>query len=149
MILTNGGFQDIFVAKYDSGGNVLWARRAGGSNNDSGSGIAVNEGGNCYVTGYFVSMFATFGGITLTNSGAPYGCYSSFVVKYDNAGNVACGLRRTGAQNTTFAPQVPQPQKLKCTTWEPRRALAGAAPSIHRADRHTQSYLANLVSLAI
>jgi len=33
---------------------------------------------------------------------------------------------------TAIAPQVPQPQKLKRTTWEPHRGASGVAPERHR-----------------
>ena len=81
--LTSSGEGDIFVAKYDRAGKVLWARRAGGGSFDEGSGIAVDDTGNCYVTGYF-SGTATFGGATLTSGGNG----EVFVAKYDSAGNV-------------------------------------------------------------
>lgn len=54
--------------------------------------------------------------------------------------------RRTGTQNTGFAPQVAQPQRLKRTTWKPHRACTGVTPDLHRADTHTQSHIANFVN---
>jgi hypothetical protein len=48
--LTNspGGGQDIYVAKYDSGGVIQWARSAGGDSSglDGGRGIGVDDAGN-------------------------------------------------------------------------------------------------------
>ncbi len=82
----NAGFTDMFVVKYDAAGNVVWAKSAGGSNDDFGFGIAVDGGGNSYVTGYFQSTSITFGTTTLTNAGA--GNADMFVVKYDATGNV-------------------------------------------------------------
>src|SRR6266481_5611748 len=38
--LVSSGSEDIFVAKYDSGGNFLWARQAGGSGDDYGLAVA-------------------------------------------------------------------------------------------------------------
>lgn len=54
-----GGF-DIFVAKYDRHGQLLWATRAGGIGRDDGNGIATNSHGDSYVTGIF-SGTAIFG----------------------------------------------------------------------------------------
>ncbi len=51
---------DIFVAKYDSSGTLVWARRAGGTSIDDSEGIAVDNSGNSYVTGGFAHS-ATFG----------------------------------------------------------------------------------------
>ncbi|MFO7659852.1 MAG: clostripain-related cysteine peptidase, partial [Candidatus Cloacimonadaceae bacterium] len=63
------GYHDIFVAKLDASGNWLWAKQAGGTNYDTGSSIAVDSGGNAYVTGSFSSSNITFGNTILYNSG--------------------------------------------------------------------------------
>jgi hypothetical protein len=52
---------DIFVAKYDRDGALLWATRAGGSSNDLGIDIAITPRGDSYVTGFFGDT-AIFGG---------------------------------------------------------------------------------------
>ena len=52
-IAGSGGY-DIFVAKYDNAGHLLWANQAGGPNfDDYGLAIAVDGSGNCFVTGAF------------------------------------------------------------------------------------------------
>ncbi len=81
--LTSAGLNDIFVAKYDAGGKLLWARSAGGSGNDAGAGIAVDGSGNVVVVGYFVGD-ATFGATTLTSAGLG----DVFVAQYDAAGTL-------------------------------------------------------------
>lgn len=58
--LISMGDRDIFIAKYDSDGNFLWARSAGGPANDLGWGIATDLAGNCYISGFFLNM-AYFG----------------------------------------------------------------------------------------
>ena len=60
----------------------LWAKKAGGTNYDYGSGIAVDASGNSYVTGGFEGT-ATFGSTTLESSGSQ----DIFVAKLDNRGN--------------------------------------------------------------
>jgi len=80
--LTSSGQDDIFVAKLDSNGNWLWAKKAGGTNNDEGHGIATDSSGNSYVTGYFYGT-ASFGSTTLTSSGES----DIFVAKLDSSGN--------------------------------------------------------------
>jgi len=83
IILTSNGSYDIFIAKLDSNGNWLWAKKAGGSSPDFGNGIAVDASGNSYVTGYFGGTTATFGSTTLTTNGG----YDIFVAKLDSNGN--------------------------------------------------------------
>ncbi len=60
---------DVFAAKLSPSGKFLWAVSAGGSGGDDvGSGIAVDNAGNSYVTGGFEGT-ATFGSTTLTSKG--------------------------------------------------------------------------------
>jgi hypothetical protein len=71
--LTSAGDEDIFVAKYDTSGALLWVKREGGTQHDFGAGIAVDGSRNSYVTGQFEGS-ATFGpsgtsGTTLTSAG--------------------------------------------------------------------------------
>jgi hypothetical protein len=49
--LFGAGYYDLFTAKYSPAGKELWARRAGGTFKDAGYAIAVDTGGNSYVTG--------------------------------------------------------------------------------------------------
>ena len=82
---TSSGGSDIFVAKLDSNGNWLWAKQAGGTDDDYGKGIAVDDNGNSYVTGYFWSS-ATFGTTTLTSS-SDYGS-DIFVTKLGEVNSI-------------------------------------------------------------
>jgi len=82
IILESNGNADIFVAKLDSSGNWLWAKKAGGTYSDEGWGIAIDSSGNSYVTGYFEGT-ASFGTTTLT-------CTEDidiFIAKLDSNGN--------------------------------------------------------------
>ncbi|MBK5285213.1 MAG: SBBP repeat-containing protein [Bacteroidia bacterium] len=91
--LTNADFHDFFLAKYDSSGNVLWARSASGSNYDEGYGVAVDASGNVYVTGNFFTASVTFGTTTLNSSGN----LDIFIAKYDSSGNVLWAQRAGGS----------------------------------------------------
>ncbi|MFO7659562.1 MAG: SBBP repeat-containing protein [Candidatus Cloacimonadaceae bacterium] len=66
--LTCAGTFDIYVAKLDPDGNWLWAKQAGGVGEDEGYGIAVDNDGNVYITGYF-EYTAMFGIFPLTSPG--------------------------------------------------------------------------------
>jgi hypothetical protein len=86
--LTNtGSASDIFLTKYDANGNVLWARKAGGTHLDYGTSVAVDDSGNAYMAGYFADSVLTFGSTDLVNSNPGY--YNDiFLVKYDANGTV-------------------------------------------------------------
>jgi len=77
--LTGSGGFDIFVAKMDSNGNWLWAKKAGGNDYDVTYTISIDNTGNSYVTGIFRGT-ATFGSTTLTNIGFT----NIFVAKLDS-----------------------------------------------------------------
>src|ERR1700749_3569874 len=54
------GLNDVFLAKYDRNGNVIWAKSAGGKYGDDGKSVSVDNAGNVYITGFY-SAPATFG----------------------------------------------------------------------------------------
>ncbi len=93
--LSSAGSNDMFIAKYDPSGTVLWAKSAGGGNIDGGSDISTDASGNVFVTGGFQSSPITFGLTTLTNTNV--GSDDMFIVKYDPAGNVLWAKNAVGA----------------------------------------------------
>ena len=76
MLNTIIGYEDLYIAEYDAGGNALWAIGAGGQDRDIGMGIYAGAGGDVYVTGYFGSYSLSFGNNTITNNGS-YDMYLS------------------------------------------------------------------------
>lgn len=80
--LSSAGDTDIFIGKLDPSGMWLWAKRAGGTAGDAGLGVATDNAGNIYVSGYFQGT-ATFGTTTLTS----FGMLDIFTAKLDGAGN--------------------------------------------------------------
>src|SRR5262249_28050218 len=60
---------DVFVAKYDTGGNTLWAKRAGGVGSESAAGLAADSDANLHLTGSFTSPAVSFDAAVVTNSG--------------------------------------------------------------------------------
>ncbi len=97
--LTNAGSADIFLAKYDTNGNVLWAKGAGGADDDIASSVAINTSGNAFVTGGFKSAVISFDSATLMNTGGE----NIFLTKYDTDGNVLRAIREgdTGYDNAS------------------------------------------------
>jgi hypothetical protein len=88
---SSSGAGDIFIAKLDASGNVLWAKSAGGAQTDAVNAITADASGNVYITGIYRSRYIRFGSITLFN---PLATSSNFwtntdlyVAKYDASGN--------------------------------------------------------------
>lgn len=91
-LTTAGGF-DMFAVKYNTNGNVVWAKRGGNSANDFSYGITVDASGNSYVMGEYLSSSITFGSTTLINAGSS----DFYIVKYDSVGNVVWAKGNGGA----------------------------------------------------
>ncbi|MDQ6909245.1 MAG: SBBP repeat-containing protein [Actinomycetota bacterium] len=70
-----------------SGSALAYAGFLGGSGNDAGEGIAVDEAGNAYVTGYTTSTAATFPGTAGVFQPANAGGYDAFVAKVNPSGS--------------------------------------------------------------
>ena len=88
--LESAGVGDIFIVKYDAAGSLLWAKRAGGSDNIYAQDIAVDPAGNCYIIGDYYGS-ASFDGNIVNSTIAQ----DVFTAKYDPDGNAvwaaSCG----------------------------------------------------------
>ncbi len=98
-ISTNGAY-DIFIAKYNSVGNVIWVRTAGGINYDYGVSVTVDNQNNVLVTGTF-NQSATFDTTRLTG----YGGDDIFVAKYDPNGTLLW-VKKAGGINYETAGKI-------------------------------------------
>jgi len=74
------GTYDIFVAKYDTSGTLQWVKQLGATGAENyGNSIAVDQNGNCYVTGNARGDIDTIGsGLT--------GTTDVFIAKYNTSG---------------------------------------------------------------
>jgi hypothetical protein len=106
-VLTSGtGFDqrsNLFVAKYDTNGTLLWVRRAGLQGFVQGAGISVDSIGNSHVTGWFQGN-ATFGPgepneTPLTDQGSA----SIFVAKYDSSGGLLWAKQASGGEGLAIS----------------------------------------------
>jgi hypothetical protein len=95
--LPNAGTRDCFIAKYSSGGAVLWAARITSTGIDIGNGIATDSSGNVLVTGYCSAA------TTLYNTGGTIGATLAaptqnqcFIAKYSSVGAVTWAARAGG-----------------------------------------------------
>ncbi|MEY2986428.1 MAG: hypothetical protein RJB24_657 [Candidatus Parcubacteria bacterium] len=103
--LVSAGSRDIFVAKYNPNGTLVWAKRAGGTSEDYGATkVVVYPDGSSVVTGSFTDT-AVFGqgetnATTLVSAGSRY----IFVARYNANGTLAWAKRAgsTGAAEYGF-----------------------------------------------
>lgn len=90
------GYTDIFVAKYDAAGNMVWVRSGGGSYQDEAYAVSTDVAGNCYVTGYFTGN-AIFGGTPLSSAG--YFDTDLMLLKYNPSGLLLWAKKAGGTAN--------------------------------------------------
>ena len=84
-ILTNKGYDDGLIIKYNSEGKVEWTKNIGGSSSsDYIESVASTSDGGILVGGYFASDEIQLGNETLTNNEG----YDGLTIKYNNSGEV-------------------------------------------------------------
>jgi hypothetical protein len=93
--LSSSGGTDIFLAKYNSSGGLVWAKKAGGSANDYGMGVKVSSSYRVLFTGGF-RVKSSFGTYTLQAGG---GNADIFIASYDSNGNPVWVRKAGGALN--------------------------------------------------
>ncbi|NHB67682.1 T9SS type A sorting domain-containing protein [Perlabentimonas gracilis] len=87
--ITSSGAQDVFLAKYDNNGNLIWVYNiAQGTGDDRGFGVTTDEFNNIFIGGYFNSPTLTLkstGEITPDPINKTFGNSSGdgFLAKYD------------------------------------------------------------------
>ncbi len=85
--LSSAGGQDIFFAKYATDGSLIWANGIGGTDNDRGVSIALDNSGDLYITGSFqltVDFDPSSATTNLISNGAP----DVFFAKYRSNGTL-------------------------------------------------------------
>jgi hypothetical protein len=96
---SNGG-SDIFLSKFDSSGTFVWARTWGGSDDDEGSGVAVDGSGNVYVTGDFQGTSVDFNpDPTSVDPHSSNGSEDTFLSKFDSSGTFLWAHTWGGSDN--------------------------------------------------
>ena len=91
IILNGSGQEDVFLAKYNATGKVLWATKAGGTGADIGKSIAVDVTGQITIAGSFNMLFQV--GATTLNSVQDE---DIFVARYDANGQPVWALQAGG-----------------------------------------------------
>jgi hypothetical protein len=99
--LSSTGSNDIFISKLDSLGNFVWAKSIGGTLNEQGSSIALDNADNVYTTGYFNGTvdFDPGAGIVNLTSGVNE---NMFISKLDALGNFVWAKNIGGTGSLDF-----------------------------------------------
>jgi hypothetical protein len=79
---------DIFLAKYDGAGALLWGFSLGGSKSDEGSEVVTDAAGNVYLCGEFSGTVDFDPGVGVTNLSSSFYGGQMFVAKYSPSGNL-------------------------------------------------------------
>ncbi|HMO88363.1 MAG TPA: T9SS type A sorting domain-containing protein [Lacibacter sp.] len=107
--LTNAGGDDLFFAKYDGSGNLVFARGMGGAGNDQCLGLALDAAGNIHLSGFF-SQTVDFdpgpGTISLTAAGPSDIFFAKFnpsanLIFAKHVGSTASGVLNEAAYGIT------------------------------------------------
>jgi hypothetical protein len=96
----NNGTSDVFLAKIDPLGAVLWVKTGGGSDDDIVGGLAVDKFGQIFLAGSF-SDVADFDFLTATS----FGGFDAFLARYDGNGNLIW-LEASGGDRNDYARDV-------------------------------------------
>ncbi|HTM65575.1 MAG TPA: SBBP repeat-containing protein [Flavipsychrobacter sp.] len=82
---SSASYRDVFTAKYNASGALLWAVAAGGSGSELPKAVITDTAGNIFVGGVYQDSFSFAGtSFSLANTGANYA--GGFVIKYNSAG---------------------------------------------------------------
>ena len=96
--LTLTGTRNMFVAKYNDLGNVMWAKNPAAGNDSRAFAVAIDPTGTgIFVAGTYIGASVKFGSFTLT-SATNGGMY---IVKYDNSGNVVWAHNAVETSNSS------------------------------------------------
>lgn len=81
----SNGAEDLFMAKYDSLGKLLWVNTAGSNVTDVATSIAADNQNNVYLGGNFAnpSGTTTFGSLSISNTGS----WGAYIAKATESGN--------------------------------------------------------------
>jgi hypothetical protein len=83
--LTSVGNSDVFLAKYSTGGSLLWIKSIGSTGADNVVNVAINkEGTGVFISGMYTGTCSFGGGYQLTSAGMS----DLYIARFDSDGNV-------------------------------------------------------------
>ncbi|RDC64627.1 SBBP repeat-containing protein [Adhaeribacter pallidiroseus] len=113
-------YYDIFLTKYDTDGQEVWTRQAGGGNSEWGRAIAVDPAGNSYLTGSLEGK-AVFGNINLPDKG-----FGTYLAKYDTNGKVLWATNTSSTLAEGYGIAVDNQGNSYVTGWFQERIAFGS-----------------------
>lgn len=99
--LVSAGIRDLFVAKFDPDGNLLWAQKTGGTGDDQAFSVSIDEVGDVYVAGQAFGTIDFDPGPGTIAPPAIAGQWDSFVWKLNSAGVAQWASRVSGSGTDT------------------------------------------------
>jgi gliding motility-associated-like protein len=100
-------YGDVFIAKYDPKGKLLWLKRDGGTGDEYAQDIAVDAHGNIYILGFFSKIFDSrsceIGGVSLISKGNEH---EYFLAKYDSKGTLIWVKQSYNSGHTIQTPSL-------------------------------------------
>ncbi len=93
---STSGSNDIYIAKFDSDGNYIWAKGIGSTGDDRGNEILIHSSGDILLTGNFNNTvdFDPGAGVSSLTS---FGSGDIYIAKYDGSGNYLWAQQIGGA----------------------------------------------------
>jgi Secretion system C-terminal sorting domain len=101
---SSAGLKDIMVLKYNSSGNLIWGKTAGGLFDDRGDAISLDNAGNIFISGNF-SQSASFDTIAVIGSGS----INSFAAELTNAPVIGVLNQKNNAPESYSLTNYPNP----------------------------------------
>ncbi|MEA3495495.1 MAG: PKD domain-containing protein, partial [Bacteroidota bacterium] len=93
-----GGYKDVFIAKFNSSGQIQWGTYYGGNGNDWGYGIATDQNANVYVTGCTTYTNSISAIVTSGAHQTSFGGYvDGFITKFNSSGQRQWGTYYGGS----------------------------------------------------
>jgi len=114
---TLGNTNDIFLTKFDAGGNTYWAKSIGGKDDEGANSIALDASGSVYVAGWFYSPMLSFPPDSLINTDNTGNTDDIFIAKLSSSTGIN---ELTSSLNTTI---YPNPAKTKITIETSQQAV--------------------------
>jgi hypothetical protein len=81
--ISSHGYKDQFLVKYDNAGTTVWAKSIGGSQQDEGQGLCVDQWGNICVAGFTQSPELILENDTLPFNGTPM-----YITRFNSNGDL-------------------------------------------------------------